>query len=238
MSHETDEIQPICPICFSSDLREFNTRPKAACRGCGSLERGRLAWMLMSRLGILRRGAHFLNLAPEPFMLRYASRIIGEGYTPVDFSPELFRNSPVPLTRFDLCAPPDDFEEASFDVVMHNHVLEHVRCDVAGAVANVERLLKPGGYHVFSIPIFMNRDSSEDLSFDLSHEERKRRFGQEDHVRLFGRDFVETFKAMGLWDRLIDLSALASTEELVRWGVPGDAFTHFGGHTIFAYCKN
>ena len=168
-------------------------------------------------------------------MLRHARNIIGDGYVAADYSPENFNNAQVKIQKLDLCASEVPFNKKTFDVVMHNHVLEHVRCDVASVIRRLNSLIKPGGLHVFSIPISPGRESEEDLSFDLSDEERKQRFGQEDHVRVFGRDYEETFRHGGLAEGLIDLSTLVSAQELEIWGVPQHATTKPSGHRVFAW---
>lgn len=226
---------PVCPICFSSNLREFNGRPNASCGGCGSMERGRLLWMVLSRLGLLRRGSKVLNMAPEPFMLSHGRRILGESYTPADYSPEFFANRGIEVRKLDLCQANYEFPDESFDVVIHNHVLEHVCCHVPDVIKRVERLIRMGGYHIFSIPIMRGRKNEEDLSSDLSDQDRKRRFGQEDHVRVFGTDFQDTFSEAGISHRLMDLSTLVSSDELTKWGVPETVFSSPSGHTVFAY---
>jgi len=46
-----------------------------------------------------------------------------------------------------------DFPDAHFDVVLSNQVLEHVR-DPEAAIADMHRLLKPGGTLIASFPVF------------------------------------------------------------------------------------
>ncbi|MEQ9507126.1 MAG: class I SAM-dependent methyltransferase [Hyphomonas sp.] len=226
----------VCPICFSTSLSEFNTRPHAYCAKCGSLERGRLVWMVASRLGLLRPGVNFLNLAPEPFMLSYGRRIIGESLVAGDFSPQNFNASAGPIIRVDLCEDRLPFDDNSLDVIMHNHVLEHVCCSVPQVIQKLNRLLKPGGYHLISIPLFPGRKSEEDLS-EISPDEKKRRFGQNDHVRLFGDDFMEFFRAGGIATGLLDLQGLFFPHELETWGIPAETLARPSGHTIFAWRK-
>lgn len=227
----------VCPICFSSVFLDFNRRKKACCAGCGSMERGRLAWVTLSRLGWLKSGTRLLNFAPERFMLSIGSRIIGPSYEAADFSPELFGNASSRVKKIDMCSDLQLLEQNSYDVVMHNHVLEHIPCHVPTVIKQINQLLKPGGLHIFSIPIFPNRISEEDLSPKLTGEERQRRFGQEDHMRLFGRNFMETLQEAGIASDLIDLHGIATEQELNTWRVPLDAISGPSPHRVFVYNK-
>jgi len=224
----------VCPICFSTDFLDFNTRPKVRCAGCGSMERGRLAWMVLSRLGLMRPGVRMLNFAPEPFMLTIGRQIIGETYEAADYSPAVFGQFAPSIRKIDICRDLPTLDQRAYDVVMHNHVLEHVQCNVEQALRRIHHLVRLGGWHVFSIPIFPNRKSEEDLSPDLPAEERARRFDQSDHMRVFGSDFMTTIEAAGLASQLCDTRDLISIADLSRWAVPVEALDGASPHRIFA----
>ena len=75
--------------------------------------------------------------------------------------------------------------DASFDVIICNHVLEHVE-DVMAALFEVRRILKEGGYFICSFPVNTDVDivlEDKDVKTD---EDRRKVYGQTDHVRLFG----------------------------------------------------
>jgi SAM-dependent methyltransferase len=232
-----EDTMHICPICYGTELVEFNSRPKARCTQCSSFERGRLGWMTLTRLGLLRRGIRLLNLAPETFMLKVGKRIIGRTYVPADYCPENFPERWGKIERLDLCAEAFPFEPASFDAIYHNHVLEHVHCSVPGVIAKLNDLLVPGGWHIFSVPISPGRKNEENYSPELTDAERKQRFGQIDHVRVFGSDYMEAFQDGGLTQPLFDVRSLFTKEELEIWGVPTDVLDRPCGHTVFAWRK-
>ncbi len=82
--------------------------------------------------------------------------------------------------------------DGSFDVVVCNHVLEHVD-DFRVALAEVRRVLRSAGFLICSFPM---NPSVELLDEDpaVSAGVRLRRFGQDDHLRVFGigvRRFLE-----------------------------------------------
>lgn len=76
---------------------------------------------------------------------------------------------------------PDD----SYDVVICNHVLEHVD-DVMTALLEMKRIIRPGGFFICSFPVDPDIDLVDEDKSVTSEEERLHRFGQSDHVRLFG----------------------------------------------------
>ena len=88
-----------------------------------------------------------------------------------------------------------ELPDNQYDVVICNHVLEHVN-DVNKAFSEIRRILKPGGWAILLVPINPNVDTWEDPTI-TDPEERKRNFGQYDHVRQFGRDYAQVLEKAG-----------------------------------------
>lgn len=75
--------------------------------------------------------------------------------------------------------------DQSYDIIVCNHVLEHVD-DFRQALKEMYRILRPGGSFICSFPMDPNVELlDEDLSV-RTEAERIRRFGQNDHQRVFG----------------------------------------------------
>lgn len=75
--------------------------------------------------------------------------------------------------------------DESYDAIICNHVLEHLD-DFKMALKEMLRVLRPGGSFICSFPMSPDVEFlDEDLSVQ-SDEERIRRFGQNDHKRIFG----------------------------------------------------
>ena len=225
----------ICPVCSSEAFDSYGGRIGARCVGCGALERGRLSWLILERLELLRPGVRFLNCAPEPFMLIRGAQLIGNGYIPTDFDPTLYAKWNRNIIQFDMCNP-EAMILGPFDCIMHNHVLEHIPCDVPSALRKLNKHIVPGGVHMFSTPIMPDRKMREDLSPDLSPEDKLRLFGQNDHVRMFGAlDFMDMLKSAGMNTGLLDVSAMISEDDLANAGLNPEVFNSYNSNRVFVW---
>jgi SAM-dependent methyltransferase len=84
----------------------------------------------------------------------------------------------------------------SFDCVIACDVLEHVPDHIRG-IREVHRILNKGGYCIFTVPQKDNlKVTYEDVSI-TSKKERKKVFGQHDHLRIFGDDFITMLQDCG-----------------------------------------
>lgn len=182
-----------CPVCNSDDIIEFNGRPNARCNNCGSLERTRYLYLLLNRMGILKPDMSILHLAPEPGLFMRLSRL-SRDFKAVDYDTSQYKNWSPSVGFIDLCKQ-DETLDGKYDLIIHNHVLEHVPCSVSKTLSDLRKRLNKGGVMLFSVPIRRNADTTEDLSDDLSEDDRKRLFGQWDHMRIFGdQDVLKVLK--------------------------------------------
>jgi SAM-dependent methyltransferase len=161
-----------------------------ACPYCGSTDRLRHIFMYFDRLDFWRRfaGAAILHIAAEPGL---SARIEKHGprlYILGDLGPR------PGAQRFDVTAIP--YRDKCFDMVICNHVLEHVTNDLA-ALAEFHRVLRPGGYALLQTPYSsLLANTFVDPAIDTD-ELRSRFYGQEDHVRLYGRDLFSRIEQSG-----------------------------------------
>ena len=75
--------------------------------------------------------------------------------------------------------------ESSYDVIVCNHVLEHVD-DFRKALKEMYRILRPGGSFICSFPMDPKIELLDEDPSVQTEKERLRRFGQKDHLRVFG----------------------------------------------------
>ena len=95
--------------------------------------------------------------------------------------------------------------DASFDCVIACDVLEHVP-DHKKGILEVYRILKKGGYCIFTVPQKDNlKVTFEDASI-TDKEEREKIFGQWDHLRIYGSDFVDIMQDCGFKVTAVDQS--------------------------------
>lgn len=203
-----------CPVCGHSARRflPYGVVPRddARCPSCGSLERHRFAWLYLAQRTNLfdARPKRVLHIAPEPcFAERFAKRI-GSGYVAADLQSDL-ADELIDIERI-------PHRDGSFDVVYCSHVLEHVTSD-RRAMAEMRRVLRDDGWALILVPITADR-TIEDPSI-TDPRERERVFGQHDHVRRYGPDFVERLQQAGLDVTVATVSQLVGAGDAVRMGL-------------------
>ena len=118
------------------------------------------------------------------------------------------------LTTADLFSPLADvkcdiqdmpFDDNTFDVIFCNHVLEHV-ADDKKAMSELHRVMKPGGFGIFQVPIDYNRETTLEDPNITSEEDRVKHYWQKDHVRLFGLDYLSKLESVGFEAQRIDVA--------------------------------
>jgi SAM-dependent methyltransferase len=102
--------------------------------------------------------------------------------------------SPLADVKLDVQAMP--FGEQEFDVVICNHVLEHVPDD-RKAIGEVFRVLKPGGFAVMQVPTNYDMEMTYEDPSITDPAEREKHFRQKDHFRLYGRDYINRLTGAG-----------------------------------------
>jgi SAM-dependent methyltransferase len=186
------------------------------CPRCGAHDRERHLLMYLRAAGILEelRGKAVLHFAPEKRLSRFIAATGPLRYVQAD----LFPNAPG-VKRVDMLDM--QFPDESFDCVIANHVLEHVS-DVPRALAEIRRVLKTGGLAILQTPYSAKLHHTwEDEGID-SPSLRLQAHGQEDHVRLFGRDIFEQIAAAGFASQVRGHADLLTDVDPVGTGVNRD----------------
>ena len=162
------------------------------CPRCGAHDRERHLLLYLQESGLLARipALRILHFAPEK---RMAQRIVER--EPVEYVKCDLHPSAADTRRVDIEAMP--FADGSFDMVIANHVLEHVDDDIR-AVAEIRRVLRHDGIAILQTPYSAMLHHTWSDPGLVAEDARLHAYGQEDHVRLFGRDIVERFAAGGL----------------------------------------
>jgi SAM-dependent methyltransferase len=183
----------VCNKSFKKFLPygRINPRENALCPNCLSLERHRLIWLyLKEKTSFFNHPLHVLHIAPEACFISRFEKLHGDQYITADIE------SPLAKVKMDIHEIP--FDQNTFDVVLCNHVLEHVRDDIK-AMNEIQRVLKPGGFAILQIPFF---HPVPDVTFEdhaiTDKREREKIFGQDDHVRKYGKDYPKRIQQAGL----------------------------------------
>jgi SAM-dependent methyltransferase len=216
----------LCPVC-NTRFRAFlpygriNPRPNALCPNCLSLERHRLIYVyLQEKTVFFQQPLKVLHIAPEACFIRRFESIHGDGYITADIE------SPLAKVKMDIHSIP--FDENQFDVVLCNHVLEHVNDDIQ-AMREIHRVLKPGGFAILQVPFF---SPVPDVTFENDRitdpREREKIFGQDDHVRKYGKDYADRINRSGLKASEDSFVNTLAEEQRLRYGLVKGEMLYIG----------
>lgn len=202
-----------CPIC-GSDLVAFLKLHReffAFCPVCWSLQRHRLIWLFLQQHHLLtiRSPLRLLHIAPEPALAAKIRTIAHIRYTSADL------HDPRAMERMDI----SDIRHAdgAFDAVLCSHVLEHV-ADDRKAMRELHRVLAPGGWALILAPAREGLTVEDPTIEDPG--ERERRFGQHDHVRIYGlTDLTQRLRDAGFDVEVYLTEQVASPHDVGRFGL-------------------
>jgi len=185
-----------CPVCEKS-FRKFLSygsdvahRDNVLCPYDLTLERHRLMWVYLKDKSNFFSADKLdvMHIAPEQCFHGKFKKQKNLNYTTGDLL------SPIADLHFDLHKIP--LEDNKYDVIFCNHVLEHVDDDHQ-CMTELFRIMKPGGWGIFQVPIDTTRNETYEDASITTPEEREKHFWQYDHVRLYGLDYPDKLKAAG-----------------------------------------
>ncbi|MBK6610711.1 MAG: methyltransferase domain-containing protein [Sphingobacteriales bacterium] len=199
-----------CPCCGHS-YKKFASyglvkRQNALCRWCLSLERHRGLWLYFhEKTNILQQKLRVLHFAPEHQFQKLFKNSPNLTYLSADL------DMPTAMEKIDITNIPKP--DNSFDVIICNHVLEHIPDDKK-AMHELYRVLAPNGWAILQTPQLDSNQTIEDLTI-TDPKERERLFGQNDHVRIYGNDKKERLESVG-FTVILDNYLLQLPEEIVQ----------------------
>ncbi|HNR87138.1 MAG TPA: class I SAM-dependent methyltransferase [Spirochaetota bacterium] len=211
------------PVIDEKRIIGAGFRENALCPRCRSLDRERLLYLYLrdqTRLFMASdKKIRLLHIAPEWHIQRVLSKRPGIDYTSADLS------SPTAMVRLDVTAI--QFADQSFDAVICNHVLEHIPDD-RKAMSEIYRILKPGGFAILQVPIALALEKTvEDPSID-DPKKREELFGQDDHVRVYGKDYAERLRDVGFVVEAVNYALEIGDEAAKRYGLLKDETVFVG----------
>ncbi|WP_400074159.1 class I SAM-dependent methyltransferase [Zobellia russellii] len=174
-----------------------------------SLERHRLLWLyLKNETNFFTKRLKVLHFAPEQAFYKRFRKLKNLEYITTDLL------SPLADVKADICNLP--FEDNSFDVILCNHVLEHIPDDTK-AMQELYRVLKKDGWAILQIPQDLERKTTFEDDSITDKKERTKIFGQYDHVRIYGWDYFEKLRSIGFIVEEVDYTATLSPETIDRY---------------------
>lgn len=192
-----------CPICKTSFRKMFKCgqyepvleeqqvigsgiRNNCLCPRCYSIDRERLIYLYLSqKTEVFSEKIKLLHIAPRPSLKKIFKKSRNITYYQGDkFETGYhYSNDVIELDITKL-----NFEDDFFDVIICNHVLEHIKDDYQ-AIKELYRVLKPGGFGILQVPVSLKLEKTYEIETHKP-EERKRLFGQFDHYRIYAKDFT------------------------------------------------
>jgi SAM-dependent methyltransferase len=204
-----------CPVCDYHGIFISVGKPSrwdARCLQCGCRERHRLTWLWLTEGGGNKfAGKRILHFAPEKVWMKQMRG------NPLYETADLLQKGvthQVDITKIPL---PD----ASYDVVMAHHVLEHIDDD-RQAMRELFRLLKPGGTAVLSVPVNASHRKTYENPAITKPELRALHFSAPDHKRYYGLDFADKLEEVGFTVETFRMPP----EQEVRYGLLRDEWIY------------
>ena len=154
-----------------------------------------------------------LHVAPEMQLHRVIRSHPNIDYVTADL------NSPFAMVKMDITNI--EYEDNVFDVIICNHVLEHIPDD-RKAMAELYRVLKPGGWAILQVPISLSLDRTLEDSTITTPEEREKIFGQEDHVRIYAKDYKDRLVLVGFRVKVDRFEGKGSDSDIRKYGLLRD----------------
>jgi SAM-dependent methyltransferase len=168
-------------------------RKNVRCPNCGSNHRSRLLHLFFElRTDIYRRAVRILHVAPK----RELAQVFGARDNIDYVCGALFPDRFADFDAVEVDVTQIGFGNDQFDVVICNHVLEHVRED-GKAMRELFRVLRPGGFAVLQVPLALDLKATLEDPSIVDAEGRKRAYGQKDHLRLYGLDYFDRLADAG-----------------------------------------
>jgi SAM-dependent methyltransferase len=150
-----------------------------------------------------------LHVAPEACLEPRLRSLIGRGYVTADVRPG---RADLTMDVMNIQSP-----DETYDRIICSHVLEHVDDD-RQAMREFRRVLKTDGEAYLLVPITNGERTYEDPAI-TDPRDRERAFGQRDHVRKYGRDYLERLRACEFDVEVLRVSDLAGPEDAERMGL-------------------
>jgi SAM-dependent methyltransferase len=173
------------------------------CPNCLSKNRERLLKDVMDHFLDLRN-KKVLHFSPEKHLYQYLKT--RANVTTIDILPGFYKTIDSSIVYGD--ATSLQFEDESFDLVIANHILEHIPEDLK-AMKEMYRVLRNGGVAILQVPWSEILPATIEEPYIADPQRQARLYGQKDHVRIYSlNDYVARLSAAGFNTKVIPYESL------------------------------
>ncbi len=175
------------PILEEKKIVGGGYRKNAKCPNCDSIDRERSVHLFLEKNELIKKESIILHVAPEKNLQKYVQKKTNQ-YVSIDL------NSPFASIRMDIVDL--KFDNEYFTGIICNHVLEHIPNDIK-AIKELYRVLKPECWAILQVPYSPILEYTYEDSSITKPSERLLHYGQSDHLRIYGNDFIEKLVSVG-----------------------------------------
>ncbi len=201
-------------LCCKSNFNKFldyKNRKNALCPQCNSLERHRLIYLFLKRhTNFFSTKQTIIHFAPEKSLRQNFARQENIQYITADLLSDNV-DLKIDITNLPL-------KSKSVDVIICSYVLEHVQDDKK-ALNELYRILKPDGWALLNAPVDFNRETTYEDKSITTEEEREKNFGQKDHVRVYGKDYISRLENAGFVITTFEGKDICDKTEMKKFGL-------------------
>lgn len=217
-----NQMRPVYGRHSDGAIFKIENSPEGTCWWCNSYPRYRQLWFWLNNDFRIKESPRLslLHVAPEQQLMNKFRKMGNLEYVAIDKKCSGYEYSSF-VKDGDILQL--DYADNSFDMVICNHVLEHI-IDDRKAMSEIHRVLKPGAPAILMVPMDYGLAQTDEEKPDecLSPQEREARFGQSDHVRQYGLDYFHRLEECGFVvkrvsypDKIVEKYALLPGEEII-----------------------
>jgi predicted SAM-dependent methyltransferase len=189
-------------------------RLNSLCPQCHSSDRERMVYLFIRNKTTLfqktQKQLRILHVAPENNLQQVLTSYAHFDYLCADLSPS-FTTVKIDITNI-------QYEDNSFDVIICCHVFEHIQNDLR-AMSELYRVLKHGGWAILQVPISLSLKNTYEDPMIMTPDDRKKAFGQSDHVRIYAQDYKDRLEKVGFSVGIFNLASEYGTSFADKYGL-------------------
>ena len=188
------------------------------CPNCMSTARERLVIAMLHTMK--PEGKKILHLSPEEKIFQYLKG--KANVVTADLFPGFYKNIDPGIIKADVTRLP--FAPASFDIVIGNHMLEHIPDD-RQAMSEIYRVLENGGIAILQVPFSAINSTTTEEPLINDPAKQSELFGQKDHIRIYNlQDYINRLRSVGF---RVAYSSYEALDDLHKFAIqPQEGFLH------------